>query len=81
MNCNELLEKVLCAKLKHLWLMETSMLALLPKIKRGDKAAQAQYEWYLQAVKQTGIKELAALGKTILPQEEVNEGFDGFDDG
>ncbi|MBQ4443853.1 MAG: hypothetical protein II896_04235 [Clostridia bacterium] len=81
MSSSELLEEVLTAKLKHLLVMENNMLSLLPKIKKGDTAAKAQYEWYLAAAKQTGIKELAALGKTLMAQEEVSESFDGFDDG
>ena len=76
----ELFEEVMNATLKHLLTMEHNMLALLPKIKKGNKDAQATYEWYLQCSKQLGIKELATLGKMYAPSEEVNEGFDGFDE-
>jgi hypothetical protein len=81
MNTKELLDKVLATKLRHLLTMERNMLALLPRIKKGNQEAQKKYEWYLQAAKQTGIKELAALDKLLAPTEEVNDDFDGFDDG
>ena len=77
----QLFEELMSAKLKHLLQMEHNMLALLPKIKKGSKTAKEEYEWYLQSSKQMGIKELATLSKMYAPQEEVNEGFDGFDDG
>lgn len=82
MSANELFEALLSAKLGHLLAMERNMQALLPKVKRGDEEAKAKYEWYLSCSKQMlAVKDLAALGKLFSPQEEVNEGFDGFDDG
>ena len=80
MTSTELYEQLMSAKLKHLLVMENNMLALLPKVKKGDYEAQAKYEWYLQSSKQMGIKDLAALGKMLTHAEEVNEGFEGFDD-
>jgi len=80
MSGQQLFEALMSAKLKHLLTMENNMLALLPKIKKGNKDAEARYEWYLQSSKQLGIKELAAIGKMYTPQEEVSEEFDGFDD-
>lgn len=79
MSTAELLDKVLEAKLKHALTLETYMMGLLPKVRRGDEAAQRTYEWYMQASKLTAFKDLLVLAKTVAPEGQ-GEDFDGFDD-
>ena len=69
------------AKLKHAHILESRMIELLPKIRKGDGEARERYEWYMNAAKLMPLKDLLGLVKLLSPSEEVNEGFDGFDDG
>ena len=74
-----LLQRMVNAKLRHAAMLESRMMELLPRVKRGDEDARHQYEWYLQAAKTFALKDLVGLVKLLAP-EEVSADFDGFDD-
>ena len=71
---------MLAAKVRHAKLLESRMMGLLPRVRRGDQEAKKEYEWYMQAAKAISLKDVLAFAKLAAEGEEVMDSFDGFED-